>query len=330
VPLRDHSKIRKSHPFRLGTFPESYVLRHRCRVSSQERNRTKSPESLALQVSEPDCGLERPISTPVTATLPILSLALFLLTSCAGPTRKPTDPEGAKTLTVMSFNVNYGLAGDSEAIEVIRQTSADLVLLQETTVAWETQIRRDLGREYPHMAFRHCCGAGGLAILSKGRLLQEEYLAPRTRERGWFPAWRHTVETPLGKVQTLNVHLRPPISDGGSVIRGYFSTRSVRKKEIRAHVAELDPGIPTVIAGDFNESEDGRAVQFLDKRGLRSALPEFKPGADTWRWTTSMGTVHSQLDHIVYDPHFTPINATVLKQGKSDHWPVVATFVLSD
>ncbi len=114
------------------------------------------------------------------------------------------------------------------------------------------------------------------------------------------------------------------------MIRGYFSTRSVRKKEIRAHVAALDPGIPTVIAGDFNESEDGRAVQFLNKRGLRSALPEFKPGADTWRWTTSVGTVHSQLDHIVYDPHFTPINATVLKQGNSDHWPVVATFVRSD
>jgi endonuclease/exonuclease/phosphatase (EEP) superfamily protein YafD len=229
----------------------------------------------------------------------------------------------------MSYNVNYGLSGDEQAIEAIRKSNADFVLLQETTAAWETQIRRELSTEYPHMAFRHCCGAGGLAILSKGQIVQDEYLPPRTKDRGWFPAWRHIVDTPLGKVQTLNVHLRPPISDGGSVVRGYFSTREIRKKEIRAHFAEMDKRIPTVIAGDFNESDDGRAVQFLHKRGLRSALPEFKPGADTWRWTTSVGTVHSQLDHIVYNAHFTPINAIVLKQGRSDHRPVVATFVLS-
>ncbi len=125
----------------------------------------------------------------MTATVPILSLALSLaplLASCAGTKRQPIDPDGAKTLTVMSFNVNFGLAGDSEAIEVIRQSNADLVLLQETTVAWETQIRRDLSSEYPHMEFRHCCGAGGLAILSKGRLLEEQYLAPRTQERVGF------------------------------------------------------------------------------------------------------------------------------------------------
>lgn len=262
-------------------------------------------------------------------TIRVLAILPFLLVACGGPARTPTDPQDAKTLRVLSYNVNFGLAGDSDAIAAIRQSGADLVLLQETTAAWESQIRRQLVDVYPHMAFRHCCGAGGLAVLSKGRLVEDEYLSARTQDGGWFPAWQHVVETPIGRIQTLNIHLRPPISNGGSVLRGYFSTRSVRKKEIRAHFSRLDGSLPTVIAGDFNESEDGRAVQYLHKRGLRSALPEFKPGADTWRWTTSVGPVHSQLDHIVYDPKLTPINAKVLKRGRSDHWPVVATFIRS-
>jgi endonuclease/exonuclease/phosphatase (EEP) superfamily protein YafD len=226
----------------------------------------------------------------------------------------------------MTFNVNFGLNGDADSIAAIRDSGADLVLLQETTEAWERQIRDQLGEVYPHMAFRHCCRAGGLAILSKGAIVEDDYLNARSSERGWFPAWRHVVDTQIGRIQTLNVHLRPPISDGGSVVSGYFTTPKVRRKEIDAFFASLDDSLPTVIAGDFNENKDGRAVQYLRKKGLRSALPEFKPSADTWRWKTSVGSVHSQLDHIAYDAQLVPLNANVLKQGRSDHWPVVATF----
>lgn len=253
-------------------------------------------------------------------------LAVAVAFACERPTRKATVPRSDKTLTVMTFNVNFGLQGDEDSIAAIREGDADLVLLQETTAAWESQLRRDLSEQYPHMAFRHCCRAGGLAILSKGEILQDEYLDARTKEKGWFPAWRHLVQTPIGQVQTLNVHLRPAISESGSVLRGHFSTPSVRRKEIEAFFASLDDSFPTVIAGDFNESKDGRAVQFLRKKGLRSALPEFQPNADTWRWSTSVGTIHSQLDHIAYDPQLVPLQATVLKRGQSDHWPVIATF----
>jgi endonuclease/exonuclease/phosphatase (EEP) superfamily protein YafD len=227
----------------------------------------------------------------------------------------------------MSFNVNFGLRGDADSIQAIREADADLVLLQETTPAWEKQIRAQLGHLYPFMAFRDCCRAGGLAILSKGPLLESEYFKARTEDKGWFPAWRHVVQTPLGRVQTLNVHLRPAISEGGSVLRGYFSTPEVRRKEIDAFWKQLEGSMPTIIAGDFNESDSGDALQFLRKRGLRSALPEFSPSADTWRWQTSVGTIHSQLDHIAYDPRLVPISALVVKEGHSDHWPIIATFV---
>lgn len=62
---------------------------------------------------------------------------------------------------------------------------------------------------------------------------------------GMFFAWRVVLDTKLGRIQVLNVHLRPPISDGGSWVVGYFSTRDNRLREIENHAAALDPKLPT-------------------------------------------------------------------------------------
>src|SRR5437773_1751707 len=73
------------------------------------------------------------------------------------------------------------------------------------------------------------------------------------RQGGPFFALRIVVATPIGAVQILDVHLRPPMSDGGSWVAGFFTTREVREREMAYHVEKLDPKLPTVIAGDFNE-----------------------------------------------------------------------------
>lgn len=256
----------------------------------------------------------------------LLSCALL---ACGTQARKPEVPaQGRATLRVMTYNVNYGLAGDLTTLDAIRDQDADVILLQETTAAWERFLRTELAQEYPHMEFKHCCGAGGLAVLSRFPFSPQEYIWPP--KPGWFPAWRVVIETSLGTIQALNVHLRPPVSEGGSFVAGYFSTPAIREKEIAAYVKHLDASLPTIVAGDFNESESGKAVGFLQGRGLKTALPEFHPGADTWRWTTSVGTVRSQLDHLVYDhKKLRALDAFVVNQGRSDHLPVVAVFALN-
>ena len=129
----------------------------------------------------------------------------------------------------------------------------------------------------------------------------------------------------------LNVHLRPAISNGGSVVSGYFLTPPVREREIEAFAASLDPDIPTLVVGDFNEHENGRAGRWLRERGMRSALPEFSPYAKTWRWPTSVGlTLRGRYDHIVYDPRLEPLRVAVRPVGRSDHLPVVGVFALAD
>lgn len=254
--------------------------------------------------------------------------AVALLTSC-GPKRvAQAVPDDELVLRVMTYNVNYGLAGDDATIEAIVSRDVDVVFLQETTPAWEKVLRERFADEFEQMAFVHCCGAGGLAVLSRVPFEDGGVLEPP--EDGWFPAWRVVLDTAVGKVQALNVHLRPPFSDGGSVAVGYFTTKKVREAEITAYFEQLDSELPTIVTGDFNEDQNGRAVSFLRARGMESALPEFDRSADTWRWRTSVGGVSSTLDHVVYDDRLEPLNAEVVDVGRSDHLPVVVTLRRSD
>src|SRR5688572_16523066 len=101
-------------------------------------------------------------------TLFAFSALLGFAAAACTPAKAPRRPErGEATLSVLSYNLNYGMAGDIETLEVIRNADADVVLLQETSPEWEAALREELTGRYPHMSFRHCCRAGGLAVLSK-------------------------------------------------------------------------------------------------------------------------------------------------------------------
>lgn len=251
---------------------------------------------------------------------PTLLLAV-LLGGCTRPLPPPERAAGP-TLRVMTYNVNFGIAGDAETIAAIQAGAADVVFLQETTPGWEAALRRELGRRYPHQAYRHSGGAGGLAILSRHRFRESSYLAA---PGDWFPAWRVIVESPLGPLQVLQVHLRPPVSDRGSWVSGYFTTGGYRRGEIAHFARDLRRDLPTLVVGDFNEAAGGKAVRFLEEQhGLRDVLERFSPGATTWHWQTSVGRIRLQLDHILHDARLRPLDARVLRAGRSDHYPVVA------
>jgi endonuclease/exonuclease/phosphatase (EEP) superfamily protein YafD len=258
-------------------------------------------------------------------TVGFICLLAATTLACAPSPRPPqAPPRGRPHVSVLTYNVNFGLAGAPGVIDVIRRADADLVLLQETTPAWEAELRARLGVAYPWMEFHHRPGAGGLGVLARRPFEVKEYLPASS---GWFPAARLVAQTPLGPLQVLNVHLRPPLASGGGYGGGYLRSRDVRRAEIAAFHARLDPRWPTLVVGDFNEEEGGRAVRFLADRGLRTVLPEFQPRGKTWRWHTSLGTLRARLDHIAADRRLEALQARVIAGGESDHLAVLATFV---
>ncbi len=224
-------------------------------------------------------------------------------------------------LTVKTFNVNYGLAGDPSTTEAIGAGAPDVVLLQETTPDWERVVRERYGGAYPHIAFIESPGAGGQGVLSRDPVLSMEVLPSPI---GWFPAWLLVVDSAVGPVQVLSLHLKPPYAERGGFLVGAFTTGDERLAELDVYLSFLDPELPTVVLGDFNERR-GPSLSLLEQQGFADALPA---GEDTWRWTVLGVTLRSALDHLFHSPDLIPVRVEVQQLGRSDHLPVLAGFVL--
>jgi endonuclease/exonuclease/phosphatase (EEP) superfamily protein YafD len=260
------------------------------------------------------------------AGLPTGAVFVYLLFSfglaCA-TVRKPEAPTGPH-FRVLTFNVNWGGPRPDLAVKAIADSGADIVCLQETNPSWETLLRKALAEQYPHMMFRHFSGAGGQAFLSRLTMKDTTYV---TNKAGWFPGWVVEAQTPAGTVQIMNVHLRPPLSDhGGFSLGALYSTKEVRFREIKNLHPHLDDKLPAIVIGDFNENTSGKAAGWLKDKGLKDALVEFDPYGKTWRWRTSLGTFSACFDHVFYTPHLHCLEAGVVKEGASDHFPVTAVF----
>ena len=255
----------------------------------------------------------------------LLVVTAFTLSRCAHATRTARPaPRGEPTLRVVAYNLNYGLAGDEETLATIAATDADVVFLEETSPQWERGLRATLGKTWPHQAYLHAPAAGGMGVLSK-RPFQVKDVLPNPG--AWFAALRVVTQTPLGPVQALVVHLHPPVSEDGDWVKGYFSSSPTRRAELERWLPALDADLPTLVAGDFNEGTSGDAVQLLERRGLRTVLPEFHPAAKTWRWPVGPLMLSAQLDHVAYDRRLEPLDARVAVSGRSDHFPVIAEFI---
>jgi endonuclease/exonuclease/phosphatase family metal-dependent hydrolase len=259
-----------------------------------------------------------PRSVRVHAWLGVLSLGL----GCASEARGIDEPtQSGLELSVVSYNVNYGLAGDPHTLTAILDVDADVVLLQETTAEWEQVLRASpqLHEDWPHVEFHHCCGAGGLAVLSRWPIDTFEVLEPPPNPDAWFPAARAIIETPAGPVELLDVHLRPPVkTENQGWLGALSSTPEVRLAEVEHHLPKLDPKLPTIVAGDFNEGDGGRAVSRLAQAGFTDVLAVLGVRGPTWRW----GGLRARLDHVLVDEQFEPLEGEVVEVGRSDHWPV--------
>ena len=161
--------------------------------------------------------------------------AAVLLSSCVdyGPTvlgeipvavalsAEPAEPVSVPLrLRVGSYNVYYGNAerrgtdptqwADAATVRVAASLKVDILALQETNDAWQGALE-DALTELPHCRF-HAPKKflpGGLGACSRYPILEDELVESPV---GWFPAQRVVLDTPRGKVEVLNVHLKPPIA----------------------------------------------------------------------------------------------------------------------
>lgn len=248
--------------------------------------------------------------------LSLLALSSLALASVGSSQPALPGPTRPADLRIKTYNVNYGLAGDDATLEAIGAGAPDIVLLQETTLAWEEHIRDRYGGAYPHVAFIEGPGAGGMGVLSRLPFETRELLPSPV---GWFDAWIVRVDTPQGPLDLLQVHLMPPYAEVGGFVVGAFTTADERLEELSVYLGYLDPEVPAVVAGDFN-ARGGRVLRAVEDAGFEDALPA---GEDTWRWPVAGIELSAPLDHLFVDPRLQAVEARVQDLGRSDHLPLL-------
>jgi endonuclease/exonuclease/phosphatase family metal-dependent hydrolase len=254
------------------------------------------------------------------------------------------------SLKILSFNL-HGMAPGSDPstrlvhiIQNLEQLDPDIVGLQEINQTLggngddnqgkviADSLTRYFGRTYyfynsaTHAAWDNTF-LESIGIISRYPILDSGFASLAVYDFPRKVVWG-SIETPAGTVQFFNTHLSGPIAaDQVQQIMQY-----IRAQE------QIDPGIGSILTGDFNSTPESEAVQLLVGNGSDTTF------ADTYHeanpsspgYTVPAGSASSRIDFVFYH-RSGALNITASEvvlstpfapdQYCSDHYGVMTTFV---
>src|SRR5215217_4856762 len=155
-------------------------------------------------------------------------------------------------LTVMTYNVGAGLAAPLRLVEVLRQSGADIIGLQELAPEQGAAIADQLVGDYPHQVL-HATGIPGreseLLELHPGR-----------------PDLRAIVAAPGGELAVIVAHPPPP-----RIGRNRIRQAALADQQISGIAVVATRGQPAVLLTDFNRVGWQAAYCQLRQSGLVDA-----------------------------------------------------------
>ncbi|AXL89591.1 hypothetical protein C4J65_15780 [Streptomyces sp. CB09001] len=229
-----------------------------------------------------------------------------------GKSVEPTGPPVAD-IRVLTSNVEFGQGTDA-LIAAVRREKPDLVFVQECERTCDAALRRDLAARYPHRRAVEGDGSKGSVILSAFPLRA----APAVPGTMGMPA---AVADVRGHAVRLRLaHPMPPLADRVDLWR--------EELDALRDAAAGDRGTPTVLAGDFNASQDHAAFRRILDTGLRDAAR--LAGEDrTPSWPArTLPVFGTQIDHVLVSGDFAARDARFLDLAGTDHRALVVDLTL--
>lgn len=256
----------------------------------------------------------------------LLILLVGLEASCSTgvPAIRSTAPvHQSSEIRVGSYNVFTGAHDVSKTVNVIRSMDADVVALQELSPQGARLLDRALKRDYPYRHFTE-----GVAIVSRFPLRNPRY---QHSQRGINGFLFTEVESPGGRFQLASLHLDPlhlwTTWDKWSLLQQLlWGQGEIHRAEVKQISDALKPGIPTILAGDFNSASHA-AIEQLRRQGFIDSFAEVTPHPDR------IPTLHFKLlgiptgrriDYILHDASLRTIASQALPGWPSDHDSVVS------
>jgi vancomycin resistance protein VanJ len=217
----------------------------------------------------------------------------------------------------------------TKTIEAIRESNADIVMLQEVLPPMGRGLGKELVDAYPYQAIYPADRARGSALFSRLPIQSERkfQLSPD----GWYCQEVHVswADRPL---VLFNVHFMSPLKLFPKCAERHFDP-SVRSSEVQSLIEQMQVAedASVIVAGDFNmtdQSPDYRAMRehardaFLDAGcGLGFTYPAWTAHAKYWHERLSPPVL--RLDFVFYGGRLQARSARVGPNGDSDHFSLL-------
>ncbi|WP_328838080.1 endonuclease/exonuclease/phosphatase family protein [Streptomyces europaeiscabiei] len=240
------------------------------------------------------------------------------------PYAKATEPGGPvlAEVRVMTSNVQFGRGTDA-LVKAVRRDRPDIVFVEECELTCSARLRDTLGDLsgktplYPHRQSVEGYGSTGSVILSRYPLKSAD---PIPGSMG-MPGAVADVEGHPVRLQLA--HPMPPLP-------GQLATWRRELGALRAYAAK-DTRTPTILAGDFNASQDHAAFRAILDTGLSDAArlvgQDRRP---TWpsRTTPRFG---AQIDHVLVSAEdFSAREVRFRELSGTDHNAVTVDLALHE
>ena len=244
-------------------------------------------------------------------------------------------PPDAQRIKLMTYNMQAEEDLLEPMVNIIRDSGADIVALQEMSGKMAARLDTALADVYPYRALHPMTSPyHGRGILSRYPLLNdkawpEEYPIPVRLQRV-------QVDVDGTAITIYNMHAPPSVP----IFEGPYDV-GPRKQQIAdlVDMAAQDANASAVLLmGDFNTTDldenYGRiTAQFADTFrevgwGLGFTNPDWQH--DNPRRGPSFMPMYQRIDYVFHNAYFTPIEARVgSSSGGSDHRPLFVTLALS-
>lgn len=252
---------------------------------------------------------------------------LFCLATILATVTATAEDAQEDRVRILTYNIHHGEGTDGKLdleriASVIRAASPDIVCLQEVDQHQARSERIDEARLLAEkldmdyvFASNYDFGGGGYgnATLTRHKIIgHQNHPLPNPNDAEPRGVLQLSLQVGEHRLQVFNTHfgLRP----------------DERSAQAAAIVALLDPDVPTLLAGDLNEDEEGDGVAQLLAR-LTSVHTAFDPNA---AFTSPARAPKRRIDFILYHDGFTLDHAEVVHASPvevaSDHLPVLAVF----
>ena len=242
----------------------------------------------------------------------VFALVNFFQVSSFSVSESIASPQESNTIRILKVNLRDDNSDFEKVRALIRETNADLVLVEEYNKTWRKELKGVLSY-YAYEIISHRHDGWGIGLFSRLPFIESEI---RHIGNSAIPTVYARIDTGNKIFAFIGAHLQDPLY----ATRTYIRNRQLQDLAIKLNEEKF----PVMVLGDLNTSPWSPNFENL----IRKTKVQH-PGKGLWiqpTWPTYFFPLQIPLDHCLTSPDILIHKINLGTNIGSDHFPLIADF----